>query len=110
MHHGLAEQNLKGNPWFEDRPDSCLIKNREEVRSILENSNKVVVVFNSHLHWDKMNLHKSIPYFTLQSLTENEDDKGLPSRAFHIVDLDKGKINVEVRGNYPKFFTSNLKK
>ena len=110
VHHGLSEQNLKGNPWFEDRPEYCLVKNREEIRNILEKSDKVLAVFNSHLHWDKMDLHNSIPYFTLQSLVENENDKGLPSRAFHLVSLNKDKISVETMGNYPKLFTFNLKK
>lgn len=110
VHHGLSEQNLKGNLWFEDRPEYCLVKNRKEIRNILEKSDKVLAVFNSHLHWDKMDLHNSIPYFTLQSLVENENDKGLPSQAFHVVSLNKDKINVEIRGNYPKFFTANLKK
>lgn len=110
VHHGLSEQDLKGNPWFEDSPEHCLVKNRKEIRNILEKSDKVLAVFNSHLHWDKMDLHNSIPYFTLQSLVENEDDRGLPSQAFHVVDLDKNKISVKVRGNYPKSFTYNLKK
>lgn len=104
MHAGLAEQDLSGNPWFEGRPDSCLIMNREEMREILEKSGKVKAVFNSHLHWDKMHIHNSIPYFTIQSLVENEDDKGLPSQAYSIVDVEDGKISVEIRGNYPKNF------
>ncbi|HLM83727.1 MAG TPA: metallophosphoesterase [Candidatus Bathyarchaeia archaeon] len=104
MHASLAEQDLTGNPWFEGRPESCLILNRNEVRSIFENSGKVKAVFNSHLHWDKMHLHNSIPYFTLQSLVENEDDKGIPSQSYHVVNIDGKKVTVEVRGNYPKTF------
>ena len=103
-HAGLADQDLAGNPWFEGRPDSCLVLNRDEVRNIFENSGKVRAVFNSHLHWDKMHTHNSIPYFTLQSLVENEDDKGLPSQAYSIVNIEDKKISVEVKGNYPKKF------
>jgi manganese-dependent ADP-ribose/CDP-alcohol diphosphatase len=104
-HAGLADQDLTGNPWFEGRPDSCLILNRNEIRSILENSGRVKAVFNSHLHWDKMHTHNSIPYFTLQSLVENEDDKGLPSQAYSIVEIKDKKVSVEIKGNYPKKFT-----
>jgi 3',5'-cyclic-AMP phosphodiesterase len=105
VHHGLADQDLNGNPWFEGRPDACLIKNREKVRSVLENSQKVLGVFNSHLHWNKMNTHNSIPYFTIQSLTENEENKGLVSQAYAIVDVSDKEIGIEIKGNYPKSFS-----
>ncbi len=105
VHAGLADQDLTGNPWFEGRPEFCLIKNRDEIRNILENSGKVKAVFNSHLHWDKKHTHNSIPYFTLQSLVENEDDKGVPSQAYSIINIEGKKISVEIKGNYPKKFT-----
>ncbi|MFA5871562.1 MAG: metallophosphoesterase [Parcubacteria group bacterium] len=104
VHYGLAEQNLTGNPFFEGKPEKCLIMNRKEIRSILSKSKKVIAVFNSHLHWNRMHLHDSIPYFTVQSLVENEDDKGVPSQAYSIVDIEDKKISVEIRGNYPKKF------
>ncbi len=104
MHASLADQDLDGNPWFSGRPDACLIKNRNEVRNILENSGKVKAVFNGHLHWDKMHLHNSIPYFTLQSLVENEDDKGIPSQSYSVIDVDDKEIAVKIKGNYPKVF------
>lgn len=109
IHHGLADQNLKGNPWFEGRPKNCLVSNRKEIRKIIEDSQKVISVFNSHLHWDKKNTHKGIPYFTIQSLTENEADKGLPSRAYAIIDIKNKKIDVKIKGNYPKKFTHSIK-
>lgn len=104
VHHALADQDLSGNPWFEEKPNACLVRNREEVRKILEDSGKVVAVFNSHLHWDRMHVHNNIPYFTLQSLVENEDDKGLPSEAYFLINVEKRKTVVEVKGNYPKKF------
>lgn len=76
VHHGLADQDLTGNPWFEGRPENCLIANRKEIRNIFSASKKVLSVFNSHLHWDKQDIHNNISYFTIQSLTENEGDKG----------------------------------
>ncbi len=104
IHHGLADQKLKGNPWFEGRPERCLIKNRKEIRNILEKSNKVLAVFNSHLHWDKKTTHKAIPYFTIQSLVENEEDKGIASEAYAVVNISDNKVKVEVGGNYSKIF------
>ncbi len=106
VHHCLADQELKGNPWFEGRPEVCLISNRKEIRNIFSTSKKVIAGFNSHLHWDKQDIHDSIPYFTIQSLVENEDDKGLPSKTHAVVDITNDKVNVEIKGNYPKNFTS----
>jgi len=104
VHHGLANQDLTGNPWFEGRPENCLIANREEIRKIFSKSNKVIASFNSHLHWDKKDIHDDIPYFTIQSLTENEDDKGVASEAHAVVNIEDGKVGVEVKGNYFKKF------
>lgn len=109
VHHGLADQNLKGNPWFEGRPKNCLISNRKEIREIINKSKKVIGVFNGHLHWDKKHTHKGIPYFTIQSLTENEGDKGLSSNAYAVIDIDDKKIDVKIKGNYPKRFKHIIK-
>ena len=104
VHHGLADQDLTGNPWFEGKPENCLISNREEIRNIFSTSNKVIAVFNSHLHWDKQDVHEDIPYFTIQSLVENEDDKGLASKTHAVVGIVNDKVDVEIKGNYPKKF------
>lgn len=102
VHHGLADQDLTGNPWFEGKPKNCLIANRQEIRNIFSVSNKVIASFNSHLHWDKKNIYDNIPYFTIQSLTENEDDKGIASETHAVVNIEDKKINVDIKGNYPK--------
>ena len=109
-HHGLADQDLKGNPYFEGKPEICLISNRKEIRDIFSASKKVIAVFNSHLHWDKYNIHDNIPYFTIQSLTENEDDKGIASKTHAVVNIDNDKVDVEIKGNYSKkFLHQNIK-
>ncbi len=104
VHHGLANQDLTGNPWFEGRPKKCLVANREEIRNIFSKSNKVIASFNSHLHWDKQDIHDNIPYFTIQSLIENEDDKGIASETHAVVSIEDNKVIVEIKGNYSKFF------
>lgn len=105
VHHGLADQDLAGNPWFEERPEMCLIANRKEIRNIISASKKVIAVFNSHLHWDKQDFHDGIPYFTIQSLVENEDDMGIASEAHAVVNIIDDKVDVEVKGNYAKSFS-----
>lgn len=104
VHHGLADQDLTGNPWFEGRPENCLIANRKEIRNIFSKSNKVIASFNSHLHWDKQDIHDNIPYFTIQSLTENEDNKGIASETHAVVNIEDNKVNVDIKGNYSKTF------
>jgi len=101
-HHSLAAQNLKGNPWFEDSPEYHVVINRRKIRKILEKSNRVIGVFNGHLHWNKKNIHGKIPYFTIQSLVENEDDKGIASETHAIINIVGSKIDVKIKGNYPK--------
>lgn len=103
-HSSLADQDLTGNPWFEGKPEYCLITNRKIIRNIFEQSNKVLAVFNSHLHWDKQDIHNNIPYFTIQSLVENEDDKGLASETYAVINIVNDKVDVEIKGNYPKKF------
>jgi len=105
LHHGLADQDLTGNPWFEKRPEYGLVENRKEIRNIFSESKKVIAVFNSHLHWDKKDIHNGIPYFTIQSLVENENDMGLASEAHAVISINNDKVDVEVKGNYAKSFS-----
>ena len=99
IHHSLANQNIKGNFWFDGRPDHCLVKQREEIRALIENSGKVIAVFNAHLHWNNITVHKCIPYITVQSLVENFNNDEVPSKSFTIVDLNEKYIYVKVYGN-----------
>ena len=109
LHYSLADQDLKGNPWFEGAPELCLVRNRAEVREIFEKSGRVIAVFNSHLHWNKIHFHNSVPYFTIQSLVENQDDKGIASEAYAIVEINKKRVNVLVKGKYPQDYKVELK-
>ena len=104
-HYSLADQDLAGNPWFEGNPEYCLVTNRKTIRDIFSTSKNVIAVFNGHLHWDKQDVHGNIPYFTIQSLTENEDDRGLASEAYAVVNIIENNISVEIKGNYSKKFS-----
>lgn len=98
VHHALADQDLTGNFWFENNPKRSLVKNREEIRQILENSKKVVAVFNGHLHWNKMDVHNDIPYFNIQSLVENFKNEDIPSNSYAIIELTPEIIDVDIQG------------
>ncbi len=101
VHYGLAEDDMKGNFWFENAPEKALIGNRAQVRKILEESGKVKAVFSAHQHWNRMFVHNGIPYFTVTSLVENFNNDGVPAEAHTIVILEKDKVAVDVRGSDP---------
>jgi Icc protein len=103
MHHTAAEQDLRGNRWFERAPHLCKIVERRRLRRVLEASAKVVAVFNGHLHWNHFDLCGGIPYFTIQSLIENLDDDapGRAAEAHAVCRLSDERLTVEVRGNDP---------
>ena len=100
-HYGLAEDDMKGNFWFETDPHFAMFDNRAEVKKILEQSGQVKAVFNAHQHWNQIHVENNIPYFTVTSMTENFKNDGIPTKAYTIVNLDKDKISVEVKGNDP---------
>lgn len=103
MHHPVSEMVLRGNRWFEKAPHICRVSNRRAVRQVLEASGKVVAVFNGHCHWNHFEARAQIPYFTLQSLTENvdEDAPGRPAATWALATLDERSVHVEVFGEQP---------
>ena len=103
-HYGLADDDMKGNFWFEKDPYHAMLSNRKQIRHILEKSGRVRAVISAHQHWNKMLIHQGIPYFTLTSLIENTNNDGLASKAHTVVDLDIKKIIVKVKGNDPARF------
>lgn len=108
-HYGLADDDMVGNFWFEKIPDKAVIKNRHEVRQILEKSGNVKAVISAHQHWNRMLVHNNIPYYTVTSLVENFNNDGVAAEAYTIVSLTKNKIMVEVKGNDPAKFEFEFK-
>jgi 3',5'-cyclic-AMP phosphodiesterase len=100
MHHPASEMRLEGNRWFEKRPHLCRIVERSALREVLENSGKVLAVFNGHVHWNHLDIIAGIPYITLQSLIENLDDDapGRPAGAYAVCDIDERRLVINVYG------------
>jgi 3',5'-cyclic AMP phosphodiesterase CpdA len=100
MHHSAADQDLRGNRWFERAPHICLVQERKRLREILAKSGKVLAVFNGHLHWNHLDVVDGLPFVTLQSLVENLDDDapGRPAAAHAVVRLGPRRVVVEVEG------------
>lgn len=89
VHQSLAEPNLDGNKWFENDPAGGLIKNRKEVREILENSGKVILAVNGHLHQNRLQTINNVEYLTLNSWSEFGKD-GSRSESAAIIDTAEG--------------------
>jgi len=106
-HVPLADQPLAGNVWFEHAPDYALMSNRAAVRKVLEDSGNVVGAMNGHTHWNRMDVHNAIPYFTLHSLVERLDEE-TPTGSYGVVDVDGESIRMRVAGRAPgEFVFSN---
>lgn len=100
MHHPASEMRLEGNRWFEKRPHLCRVVERRALREVVQNSGKVLAVFNGHVHWNHFDVIAGIPYVTLQSLIENldEDAPGRAAAAFAVCDIDDRRLVITVHG------------
>jgi len=104
-HQSLAEPDLTGNPWFEGYPERCLLEQRAEVRRLLEQSGKVRAVIGGHLHWSRVQRIAGIPYFTVQSLTENVAAPDLPpeaAAAWALFELGPTTVRCRIAGAQPE--------
>ncbi len=103
MHHSASEQDLSDSFWFKGLAHLALVKERAELRAILERSGKVRVVFNGHVHRNHFDVIRGIPYVTIQSLIENldEDAPGRPAAACAVAMLEDARTTIRVLGNDP---------
>jgi 3',5'-cyclic AMP phosphodiesterase CpdA len=103
MHHSASDQYVEDSRWWPGRSNVALVKDRVELRRILEQSGRVRAVFNGHLHWNHLDVIAGIPYVTVQSLIENldEDAPGRPAAAHAVVHLGEHGMRVRVHGSDP---------
>lgn len=101
MHHPAGEQDLSDTRWFHAAPHIALVAERKELRRIFEESGKVKLVLNGHVHRNHFEVIRGIGYVTFQSLVENlEDDApGRPARSYGVVRVEQSGAVVRVRGN-----------
>lgn len=95
IHFGLAEDNMKGNWWFEKAPERALLANRKELKEILKNDKNTMAVFSGHQHWTKKIVEDGIPYYVIGSLTENINDDGVPDGVYFIIEFDGKELSIE---------------
>jgi hypothetical protein len=100
MHHSAADQDLRGNRWFERAPHLCLVRERRRLRAMIEEHGDVRAVFNGHLHWNHLDVVGGVPYVTVQSLVENldEDAPGRAAAAHAVARISERRVVIEVFG------------
>jgi 3',5'-cyclic AMP phosphodiesterase CpdA len=110
MHHSASEQDLGDSFWFRGLAHLALVKERADLRSILQESGKVRAVFNGHVHRNHLDVIAGIPYVTIQSLIENldEDAPGRPAAAHAVATVTESRLVVRVRGNDPARYQIEL--
>lgn len=94
-HYGLAEDDMKGNWWFERNPDHAVLGNRKEVKEMLKNDENLIAIFSGHQHWTKKTVEDGISYYVVGSLTENINDDGIPDGVYFEVNLNGNEIEVK---------------
>ncbi|MBR3888731.1 MAG: metallophosphoesterase [Clostridia bacterium] len=94
LHFGVAEDDMKGNWWFETCPETALLGNRNELKQIIREHKNVLAVFSGHQHWTKYIKEDGISYYVLGSLTENINNDGVPDGVYFIVEFDGKNLNV----------------
>lgn len=93
-HFGIAEDNMNGNYWFENDPESAMLKNRKEIKNIINKYNNILAVFCGHQHWTKNIVENNIPYYIVGSLIENINNDGVPDGVYYIVETENSKMKV----------------
>lgn len=103
MHHSAADQELRGNRWFERAAHLCLVRDRRPLRELLSRHRRTLAVINGHLHWNHLDVIDGLPFITLQSLIENVHDgaPGEPAAAHAVVRITPRRLVVEVAGAQP---------
>lgn len=93
-HFGIAEDDMKGNWWFESCPEHALLGNRKELKEIIKNNKNILAVFSGHQHWTKKIVEDEISYYIIGSMTENINNDGIPDGVYFVVEFDGKKLNV----------------
>lgn len=89
----FIHQQLDG-PAFEGDHSRYCPDNAGKVRAILEQSGKVLVVFQGHYHDGGYNTINGIPYYTLKAVIEGEGDQ---NNSYAIVEIGKDR-EIAIKG------------
>ena len=94
-HFGIAEDDMKGNWWFESCRFDAVFGNRKEIKEILKKDKNLLAVFSGHQHWTKKLIEDGIDYYVVGSLTEDINNNGVPDGVYFEIDLMQGKLCIK---------------
>lgn len=100
-HHPLDEPAVAGHRYFAGRPDLAAVRNRAEVRTILDRAAVVRAVFAGHLHWTRAARLGAIPYVTVGSLVDTAYTGGEPAGCYASITAGPDAVEVSVSGRAP---------
>lgn len=106
VHQSLAEPEPHDNPWFKKDPSGAMIKNRKEIRDIIENSGKVRLVMNGHLHDIRRQDINGIIYQTLGSWSEFMPN-GKRYESYAILEINPRNHSLMRFGNFAVAYNDN---
>lgn len=93
-HYGIAEDEMKGNWWFEECPNSALLLNRKDIKNIFKNDKNLMAIFSGHQHWTKKKTEDNVDHYVVGSLVENINDDGIPDGVYFEIDIKDNKLKV----------------
>lgn len=98
IHHPCGEFDTEQ---FTLTKDIYHTRNREAVRTLLEQSQKVVAVFHGHMHFQRTDIIRGIPYIAIANLTTDGSFGEVPTSSvagrWALIDVDKSSRMIRVR-------------
>jgi predicted phosphodiesterase len=111
-HVPLNNGSMQGNFYFDKTAPHHAgypAAQSEQIRDIIERSNKVVLCINGHTHWNAYHCIDGIHYVTIPSLTETFPTYPLVCESWARLSLSASEITISVMGNLPIEYRFPLK-
>ncbi|MDD3287483.1 MAG: metallophosphoesterase [Alphaproteobacteria bacterium] len=111
-HLPLDNGSMKGNFYFDkDYPHHAGYPEAqgEKIRTVIEESGKVIICINGHAHWNAYHCIDGIHYVTIPSLTETFLTWPNPDEAYARLCIGE-QIEIEVFGRAPIFYRLPIRK
>ena len=88
-HVPLDGASMTGNFYFESNPQFAGYSNVRRAQQIISESQRVPLCVAGHVHWNNLSRIDSVPYVSLQSLTESFTTQGRAAASWATISLDE---------------------
>jgi len=97
VHHKADNQDVSDNLYFgEDKEAKIFLGNKNLLRKIFEDDNKVRLVIHGHTHFSHQEVINGITYLTIPSLTEN-NTKGEPCERYTEITINDKNHKIDIK-------------